>query len=399
MKKRSILLGCVTMLTVASVMGAGCGNKDKGKETAGSGEAGTAAVTESQESTDGEEQGTEDGTGSTDEESVAETVEEPDFSAGLTEDGLFEDYTASDYVTLGTYKGIKVPAEEATVSDEDFEEYLDNLLADYIKTVDVTDRAVESGDTVNIDYVGSLDGVEFDGGTAEGYNLEIGSGTFIPGFEDQIIGHEIGEEFDITVTFPDSYPSNTDLEGQDTVFHITLNGITTEVTPEVDDAFVEENFPEYDSADAFLEGTRAERDRDLLKTYVWNQVLEDSTVDEIPEALIDNYVEQQIKMYKYMASSYGMSYEDFLSYYGTTEEEFEESEREYANTDLTRMLIAQAICEQEDIKAEEGDAEEIFGYDADAMGEIYEYCGKGYVSQVLLMEKVADFVADESVVE
>ena len=193
MKKRSILLGCVTMLTVASVMGAGCGNKDKGKETAGSGEAGTAAVTESQESTDGEEQGTEDGTGSTDEESVAETVEEPDFSAGLTEDGLFEDYTASDYVTLGTYKGIKVPAEEATVSDEDFEEYLDNLLADYIKTVDVTDRAVESGDTVNIDYVGSLDGVEFDGGTAEGYNLEIGSGTFIPGFEDQIIGHEIGE--------------------------------------------------------------------------------------------------------------------------------------------------------------------------------------------------------------
>ena len=404
MKKRSILLGCVTMLAVASVMGSGCNQKGAQQESSSVSTEQTASAEESQESVSdtAAEEDTDASQESVDgeQESAAETVEEPDFSAGLTDDGLFADYTASDYVELGTYKGVKVPKEEAAVSDEDFQTYLDNLMADYIETVTVTDRAAKTGDTVNIDYVGSVDGVEFEGGAAEGFDLELGSGRFIPGFEDQLVDHEPGEEFDITVTFPESYPSNTDLEGKEAVFHIVLNGITEEVTPEIDDAFVEKNFSdEASSADEFLTKKREEQDRSQLKTYAWDKVLEESEVKEIPEPLIENYVEQQIKMYKYMASAYGMSYADFLSYYGVTEEEFEKSEREYANTDLTRMLVAQAICEKEGIQAEDGDAEKIFGYDTDRMKEIYEEYGKGYVHQVLLMEKVADLIADESVIE
>ncbi len=393
MKKKSILWGCLALVVVLAaviclVLALGDGNKDGGETTSAPG---TSAGTEENES----------GTG-TQEESAGEStaVEEPDFSSGLTDEGLFEGITAADYVTLCEYKGVKVAADEIAVTDEEFDEYVaENILANFAQKVEVTDRAVETGDTVNIDYVGSVDGVEFEGGSYEGYSLEIGSGRFIPGFEDQIVGHEIGEEFDINVTFPDPYKNSPDLAGKAAVFRVTLNGITATETPEVDDAFVKENFPEYDSKEAFLGETRAVYEKNKKTNYVWNYVLENSTVSEIPEALIENYVEQQVRMYQSMAASYSMTYEDLLAYYSTTPEEFEATEREYANSDLTKMLISQAICESEQIGVNEGDDTEHFGYDKEAMTEIYDYYGKGYVNQVLLMQKAAEFVSENCVVE
>lgn len=397
MKKKNILWGCLALVVVlvaviCVVVFFGDRGKDGGETTS------TPAV--SDESTTGT---AENESGSAEqEESTGEStaVIEPDFSSGLTDDGLFEGITATDYVTLSDYNGVKVAAVEIAVTDDEFDEYVaTNIQASFAESVEVTDRAVESGDTVNIDYVGSVDGVEFEGGSYEGYSLEIGSSTFIPGFEDQIIGHEIGEEFDVNVTFPDPYKNNPDLAGKAAVFKVKLNGITASVTPEIDDAFVAENFSEYASAEEFLAETRAEYEKTKKYNYVWNYVLENSTVSEIPEKLIENYVEQQTRMYQSMATSYGMTYEDLLAMYGTTPEEFEATEREYANSDLTQMLISQAVCESENIGIEDGDATEYFGYDDAAMTEIYDYYGKGYVNQVLLMQKAAEFVGENCVVE
>lgn len=394
MKKKNVLWGCIALVAVLAVviclvMFLG-NNDDEGTESSSA-----AVSTEASEAASESESGT-----AAQGESIAETVEEPDFSSGLTEDGLFDGITASDYVTLCEYKGVKVPAEEATATDEEFDAYVNtNILASYAESAVVTDRAVEDGDTVNIDYVGSVDGVEFEGGSYEGYDLVIGSGSFIDDFEEQIIGHEIGEQFDVNVTFPDPYKNNPDLAGKEALFVVTLNSISATVTPELDDAFVAENFPDYASAEAFLEEVRTDYVNNKKSSYVWNYVLENSTVSEVPEKLIENYVEQQTRMYKSMAASYGMTYEDLLAYYGTTPEEFEASEREYANSDLTTMLIAQAICEQESMAVEDGDATEYFGYTEEEMTEIYDYYGKGYVNQVLRMQKVSEFVTNNSVVE
>ncbi len=395
MKKKNVLWGCLALVAVlAIVIGIVLvlGNKEKEDDASTS----TAAVSE-EETTGADESGT-----AGESESAGETIaaEEPDFSAGLTDDGFFEGITATDYVTLYDYKGMKVAAADIEVTDEEFDAYVaQNIMANFTETVEVTDRAVKSGDTVNIDYVGSVDGVEFEGGSYKGYSLVIGSGKFIPGFEDQIIGHEAGEEFDVIVTFPDPYKNSPDLAGKEAVFKVTLNSISASVTPEIDDAFVEKNFPKYASAEEFLREIRTGYEKTEKINYVWNYVLENSTVSEIPEKLIENYIEQQVKMYKSMAASYQMTYEDLLSMYGTTPEEFVEMEREYAESDLTQMLISQAVCETEKIQLEEGDDAKYFGYEEEAMKEIYDYYGKGYVNQILRMQKASEFVGESCVVE
>ena len=396
MKKKSVLWGCIALVVVLVVvigiiLATGNKGKDENPES-------TPAVTDES----GQNGSVSDETGSDLQDETGESVaaEEPDFSSGLLDSGFFDGITAADYVTLCEYKGVKIPAEEAAVSDEEFEEYVENnILASYGEKVEITDRAVENGDTVNIDYVGSIDGVEFDGGSAQGYSLVIGSHSFIDDFEDQIIGHEIGDTFEVNATFPDPYKNNPDLAGKEAVFKVTLNGITATEIPELDDAFVAEKFSDYGSAEEFLKEVREDYTENKKNNYVWNYVLENSTVSEIPEQLIENYVEQQTKMYQYMAASYGMSYEDLLSYYGTTPEEFEASEREYANSDLTKMLISQAVCEAEGIAVEEGDDTKYFGYDADAMADIYDNYGKGYVNQILLMQKASEFAGNNSVIE
>lgn len=397
MKKKNVVWGCVALVAVLAVVicivfaftNGGEDTEESTSAAAVSDEVSTSEASTGEASTDAEES------------SEAETVAEPDFSSGLTENGSFDGITATDYVTLcEDYNSIKVPAEEAEVTDEEFDAYVsDNILAGYAEAVEVTDRAVEDGDTVNIDYVGSIDGEEFTGGTAEGYDLTIGSGAFIDGFEEQIIGHEIGEEFDIEVTFPDPYQKNPDMAGKEAVFKITLNSISTTVNPELNDEFVAENFPDYASAEAFLTEIRADYTKNKQTSYVWNYVLENSTVSEVPEQLIENYIEQQVQLYKYMAYSYSMTYEDLLSYYGTTPEEFEATEREYANSDLSTMLISQAICEKESIGIEDGDATKYFGYTEEEMAELYDDYGKGYVNQILLMQKTSEFTYNNSVVE
>lgn len=385
MKKNRILAAIV--LIAAMTVAAGCGKTEGGKETSAPAEtpAATQAVPEETKPAESAQAG---------------STEEPDFSSGLTDEGYFEGIKALDYVTLSDYVGIKIAKDKVTVSDADFEKYLEeSVMPSFTETVEITDRAVEEGDVVNMDYVGMIDGVPFDRGSAEGATLEIGSGQFIPGFEDQLIGHKTGEEFDINVTFPDPYQNNPDMSGAETVFHIKLNAITAEVTPELNDEFVKEKLPEFESAEAYKAHLREDYNNGTLKNLVWNDVLDNSEVSEIPQKLIDNYVEQQVKMFKSMAASYEMKYEDLLSYYGVDDAGFREQEAEYAQSDLTSMLIAQAVCEKENIQIEEGDELEFFDRDEEDMKEIYDYYGRGYVSQILLLEKAAQFIAEHAVIE
>ena len=169
------------------------------------------------------------------------------YSDGFDENGYLKGVTATDYVTLpDDYNDITIDAALAEVSDEDISNYInDYILSSFATAQQVTDRAAADGDTVNIDYVGSIDGVEFDGGNTQGQgtNLVLGSGSYIDNFEEQIVGHTPGESFDVVVTFPEDYGS-TDLAGKEAVFKTTLNYISETVTPELTDEFVKENLAE-----------------------------------------------------------------------------------------------------------------------------------------------------------
>ena len=162
----------------------------------------------------------------------------------------------SKYVELGDYKGIEYTMDVAEVTDDQVNQQIDSFLDGLAETEEVTDRAVEDGDTVNIDFTGTKDGEEFEGGSSEGYDLVIGSGSFIDGFEDGLIGHEIGDEVSLDLTFPEEYPQNEDLAGQDVNFKVTINSISVKNTPELTDKVVADN-TDYDNVEDYKEIGRA----------------------------------------------------------------------------------------------------------------------------------------------
>ena len=164
------------------------------------------------------------------------------YSQYLDDKGYFEGVTAKDHVTLGQYEGIEVPASEIAVTQAQIEAEIAELLSEHSETKEVTDRAAKLGDTVDIDYEGYMDGEQFEGGTGNNPSLELGSGSFIDGFEDGIVGHKVGDNFDLDLSFPDPYPNNPDLAGKPVTFIVTLNSITETVEPTLTDAFVTLNF-------------------------------------------------------------------------------------------------------------------------------------------------------------
>lgn len=227
---------------------------------------------------------------------------------------------SNEFVKLTEYKGVKVEKQEIPkVTDEQVETRIDGLLNDYAKTVDVKDRAVQDGDFVNIDFVGKKDGVAFEGGSSEGFELEIGSGDFIEGFEAGIIGHSVGEKFDLNLTFPDPYQS-PDLAGKPVVFTVTLNGITMRQAPELNDAFVKEVSDKSKTVKEFKEEIKAGIQKDnetmakeAIRGQVWQKVMGNAQVLKYPEEDIKELSDQLYEQYENMAQSYGMEFEDFLS--------------------------------------------------------------------------------------
>lgn len=317
------------------------------------------------------------------------------YSDGLDENGYWSGVRALDYVTLPEdYASIPLKKSDIEPTEEDIQSQIDSLLSQNTTTEQVTDRAAADGDTVNIDYVGTVDGVAFTGGTYSGYSLTLGSGTFIDGFEDQIIGHKPGETFEVNVTFPDGYDDSTDANGntvvlsnQKAVFSVTLNYISEEILPELTDAWVDETFGASDGVHT-VEDLRTEYQNMLyqnnLNTAVMNYLLENSTFKDLPKEVTDYQVKQCLNYYYTMANYYGYDLDSFLQAaagYDSADDLLDamsDSITQYAR----EALLYQAVAEAMDIAPTQ---EQIDTYSA-----YTETYGANYCTMVALMDAVSE---------
>ena len=245
-----------------------------------------------------------------------------DYSDGLDENGYWSGIKALDYVTLPEdFGSIALMESDLTPTEDELQQQMDSLLNQYTATQPVTGRAAQSGDVANIDYTGTVDGVAFTGGTATGYDLTLGSGTFIDGFEDQIIGHNVGDTFDVTVTFPDGYGDSTDAEGntitlsgKEAVFSVTLNSLSESVTPELTDEWVESNFGVSDDLHTADQLRSYFNDALYANNYdnaIVDYLMSNSTFKELPAEITSYYIRMFLNYYNQYAAAYGMDLNAF----------------------------------------------------------------------------------------
>ena len=258
-------------------------------------------------------------------------------------------------VTLGEYKGVSVKKETTVVTDVEVDARVEEERNKQATEIQVEDRAVAEGDTVNLDYAGTVDGVAFAGGTAQDQTLKIGSGSFIPGFEEQMIGMNIGEEKDLQVTFPEKYHAE-ELAGKAAVFHVKVNSITETQLPALDDDFAKD-ISEFDTLEEYkadirakLEAQAAEKDNNNFTNAVIEKVLENATV-EIPEAMIERQIDSMMRDFEYRLMGNGLKLDDFLKYTGSDMKAFRENYRGQAEKSVKAHLVLEAIEKAEAIDA------------------------------------------------
>ena len=278
--------------------------------------------------------------------------------------------TVKPEIELGEYKGLKAEKEAAAVTAEEVEAELKRKQEDSARIVDVDDRAVADGDIVTIDYEGFNDGVAFDGGKAEEFDLTIGSGQFIPGFEEKIIGHNIGEEFDIDVTFPEEYHAE-DLAGKPVVFKIKLHGIKVKELPELDDEFAKDvsEFDTIDELKADLEKSMTEAKQANADKAFESKLLDlvvEAVSGEIPACMIEKGIDDMINDMDYRLRMQGLDFKTYMSYIGMDEKAVREQYRAQAEKDVKLMLALEKIVALEGIEATEDDVNELYQKYADA---------------------------------
>ena len=264
-------------------------------------------------------------------------------------------------VKISAYTGMKIEKFAYTVSDADVQAEIDRLLDKKATREEVTDRAAENGDIVTIDFVGTVDGVKFDGGEAEGYDLVLGSGSFIPGFEDQVVGMNLGEKKDVNVTFPEDYQA-AELKGKAAVFAVTLHKIQKKVLPELTDEFVKENAGEETIA-AYKEKTAARLQENLDRRA--NDATENSILDaiaantevEIPQAMIEREIDSLVKRFEYQLMYQGLKLADYLSFLKVSEADFRQNYIAQAEKNVKSQLIISHIIDVEKIEATEEELE------------------------------------------
>lgn len=367
-------------------------------------EAQTEAVSEAEtdeEASSEEETGSETETGEEETETETEAVQEL---------GERPAYEALDYVTLGVYKGLEVTVDPvAEVTEEEIDTTIEGSVTSNDLYEEVTEGTVADGDLVNIDYEGKLDGEAFDGGTAQGQDLLIGSGSFIDGFEEGLIGVEVGETVDLELTFPENYQSE-ELAGQDTVFTVTVNSI--KVIPEMDDELANTlSGGEYTTMDAYREYIRETLQEDHAQTQetdilvdLMTQLYNTCTIEEYPQELVDYSMASMKNSYSEMAAMYGMELDDLLSsFYGITEEEFDQQMEEYIKQSLQQEMILKAIAEEEDMTISDEEYtqgcenyRQAQGYDT--VEDLVADYGEEVIRTSLLIDKAMDFVRENAVV-
>ena len=325
------------------------------------------------------------------------------YSEGLDENGYWENVKALDYVTLPEdYAAIPISRADIEPTEEDVQSEIDNLLSQHTTQKQVTDRAAADGDTVNIDYAGSVDGVAFSGGTYSGYSLTLGSGTFIDGFEDQIVGHKPGETFDVNVTFPDGYSDSTDadgntvvLGGKKAVFSVTLNYISEDILPELTDSWVDENYGSSDDVHS-VEELKALYQKMLynnnLQNAVMDYLLANSTFKELPREITDYQVNQCLNYYYTMASYYGYDLDSFVKSAAGYEDAdaLLDGMSDSITTYAKEALLYQAVAEAMDIVPTQ---EQI-----DTYSSYTDTYGTNYCTMVALMDAVSSALTENAVV-
>ncbi len=292
-------------------------------------------------------------------EQGVEPVDRPDVSIETLPEGetplVFSLVVAvKPEVELGAYKGIEVEKRAYNVTDDEVDAAIAQLQEGVARMVDV-DRPVENGDTVNLDYSGSVDGVKFDGGTAQGQTLTIGSGQFIPGFEEQMVGMAVGEEKDIEVTFPEEYHAEN-LAGKKAVFAVKVNGIQVKELPALDDEFAKD-VSEYDTLEALRDAKRqelleqAEKNAKIQKENdVVRKAVENATV-EVPDAMVERQIDSFLQDMGYRLQMQGISLEDYLKYTNTEISALRDQYRADAALRVKSQLVLEAISKAEAIEA------------------------------------------------
>lgn len=259
-------------------------------------------------------------------------------------------------VKLGEYKGLEAKMLDTEATDDDVAEELKNMQDRNSRLVTVEDRAAEMGDTAEIDFEGFVDGVAFEGGKGENYPLELGSGSFIPGFEEQVVGHKSEKEFDVNVTFPEEYAE--ELAGKDAVFKCKIHEIKSKELPELDDDFAKDvsEFDTLDELKADLKKQIGERKTASANTDFENQLLEqvcDNMEVEIPECMFDQKCDEMIQDYAYRLQMQGIDLNTYLGYLGQTQEQFKAQFMDGAKQQVKTQIALDAIVEAEKLEATE----------------------------------------------
>ncbi len=321
-------------------------------------------------------------------------------------------YNAEECVELGEYMGVELTLGTYEVTEEEIQSNIDSMLTSYPKYEESDKTTVEEGDTVNIDYEGLKDDVAFDGGTAQDSYLEIGSGSFIDGFEDGLIGKKVGEKVKLNLTFPENY-QNTELAGQDVVFNVTINKIVNKeiVTHEtVADDFVASNFTSqgYKNVKELEAGVKEQLESSKetsKKTDTQNALFEklrESCKVTLPEGLLDQKVKEYIDQFTTnMETSYGMKLEDYLSSINTTEDEFKQQAEQMMTDSLENQIILEAIAQKENIEADEEGYTEYkkgvvtdFGFESEEA--LIQQYGEDYVKNAYVSDKTMDILIENA---
>ncbi|MBP3872244.1 MAG: trigger factor, partial [Lachnospiraceae bacterium] len=297
---------------------------------------------------------------------------------------------------------------DTAVTDEEVEEELKREQEKNASMKEVTDREVKDGDQINLNFEGFVDGVAFEGGKGEDYPLTIGSGSFIPGFEEQLIGAEIGKEIEVNVTFPENYQSE-DLAGKAAVFKCTVLKITEKILPELNDEFADD-VSEFDTLEEFkadirknLETRKEERARTEKENKVIDAIIADSEI-EIPEPMLRAQQEQIVDEFAQRLQSQGLSIDQYFAYMGMTREKMVEDSKEQAEKRIRTRLVLEEIVKVENIVATEEDFEteltklaEAYGADLETVKKIFEGREKDRMMEDIAVQKALSFVADNAV--
>ncbi|MEX1378180.1 MAG: trigger factor [Eubacteriales bacterium] len=318
--------------------------------------------------------------------------------------------TVKPEVKLGKYKGKSVKVYKKSITKKEIDEELNKEADKIARLIDVEGRAAKKDDTANIDYTGSVDGVEFAGGSAQGYDLVLGSNAFIPGFEDQVIGMKVGEEKDINVTFPEEYQSD-ELKGKDAVFNVKLNSLKSKELPAIDDEFAKD-VSEFDTLEEYKADIKAKLEKDAENAFenesqnkIVDLLIENMEVD-VPECMINTQTDYTLREIDYNFQSQGFSLQQYIQMTGMSLDDFKAQYKDQSLERVKAQLAMEAVQKAENIEATDEDLDKEFEKlaedtkrDVAEVKKSFEGTNLSYIKETVLAKKTMEFLKEQVKIE